>query len=113
LKALLFAFLASSFAGGAMAAPEVMGPPQPVGPQPPQACAALETRTVAPDGVPLLKRLDQLPEAVRERAVWRTVEGCPVREVRYEGQTWYVITANPMLDSRPLQGSRIRRYDAH
>ena len=113
MKALLLAVLASGVASSAMAAPEVMGPPQPVGPQPPEACAALETRTVAPDGVPLFKRLDQLPEAVREHAVWRTVAGCPVREFRYEGQTWYAISANPMLDSRPLEGRRIQRRDSH
>ncbi len=113
MKAFLLALAASSVASSAMAVPEVMSSPSPAAPQIPAACAALETRTVAPDGVPLFKRLDQLPDAVRERAVWRNVGGCPVREIRYQGQTWYVISAKPTLYSGPLQGNRIRRYDSH
>ena len=112
MKAVLLALAASSLAGSAMAVPEVMSSPSPAAPQIPAACAKLETRTVAPDGVPLFKRLDQLPDAVRERAVWRTVGGCPVREIRYQGQTWYLVSANPTLDSGPLQ-NRNRRYDRH
>ena len=113
MKAVLLALAASSLAGSAMAVPEVMSSANPAAPQIPVACAALETRTVAPDGVPLFKRLDQLPDAVRERAIWRTVDGCPVREIRYEGQTWYLVSAKPTLDSSPLQGNRVRRYDSH
>lgn len=76
------------------------------------ACAKLLTQTAAPDGTPF-RRLDQLPPKVEEHAVWRTVSGCPVREVVWEGQTYYVGSSNPVLDSGPLQGSRIRRYDSH
>lgn len=65
--------------------------------QPPsKSCAALETKTVAPDGVPF-KRLDQLPPGVLEHAVMRTVGGCPVREIRYEGRTYYVGASPPTL----------------
>ena len=113
MRAVVLALAVSSLAGSAMAVPEVMSSPTPAVPQPPEACARLETLTAAPDGVPLFKRLDQLPEAVREHAVWRTVEGCPVREIRYQGRTWYVVSANPLFDSRPLQGNRIQRRDYH
>jgi len=64
----------------------------------PPACAKLDSQTVAPDGVPMLKRLDQLPRAALEHAVWRTVGGCPVREIVFGGQTWYVTSANPRLE---------------
>jgi hypothetical protein len=112
MRAVLLALAASSLAGSAFALPEVMSSPVPAAPQPPADCAKLETLTAAPDGTPLLKRLDQLPEAVREHAVWRMVEGCPVREIRFQGQTWYVVTAKPQLDSGPLRASRgpVRNY---
>ncbi len=77
----------------------------------PPACAKLLTQTVAPDGTPF-RRLDQLPPKVEERAVWRTVSGCPVREIVWEGQTYYVGASNPVLDSSPLTGSRILRRDS-
>jgi hypothetical protein len=72
------------------------------------ACAKLLTQTVAPDGTPF-RRLDQLPPKVEEHAVWRTVGGCPVREVVWEGQTYYVGSSNPVLDAGPLTGRRIQR----
>ncbi len=57
--------------------------------------------------VPLL-RLDQLPDGMLEHAVLRIVAGCPVREVVWAGQTYYVApTAPPVLDAEPLRGSRI------
>ena len=57
--------------------------------------------------VPLL-RLDQLPPGVLEHAVLRTVAGCPVREIVWNGQTYYVAPAGPaVLDAEPLRGSRI------
>jgi hypothetical protein len=74
------------------------------------ACAKLLTQTAAPDGTPF-KKLDELPEAVQEHAVWRTVGGCPVREVVWQGQTYYVGSSNPVLDSGPLTGNHLRRYD--
>ena len=78
---------------------------------PTPACAKLLTQTAAPDGTPF-RRLDQLPPKVEEHAVWRTVNGCPVREVVWEGQTYYVGSSNPVLDSGPLTGSRILRRDS-
>jgi hypothetical protein len=97
MKALLFAVLASSLAGGAMAdAPIVrIYPNRTLGPDPTAACARLTTQTAAPDGVRFFKRLDQLPWGVLEHAVMRTVAGCPVREIVFEGQTWYVATGMP------------------
>jgi hypothetical protein len=80
-------------------------------PEPPAACAKLETQTAAPNGVPF-RKLNELPRAVVEHAVWRTVEGCPVREVVWQGQTYYVASSNPTFISGPLQGSRIKRYDS-
>jgi hypothetical protein len=73
------------------------------------ACAKLLSQTVAPDGTPF-RRLDQLPDKIEEHAVWRTVSGCPVREVVWQGQTYYVGSSNPVLDSSPLTGARLRRY---
>ena len=58
-------------------------------------CAKLDTQTVAPDGVPLLKRLDKLPTGLLEHAVWRRVGGCPVREVVVGGQTMYLASPSP------------------
>jgi hypothetical protein len=75
------------------------------------ACAKLLTQTAAPDGTPF-RRLDQLPPEVQEHAVWRTVGGCPVREVVWEGQTYYVGATNPVVDTSPLVGNRILRRDA-
>jgi hypothetical protein len=75
------------------------------------ACARLLTQTVAPDGVPF-KKLGELPEAVQEHAVWRTVSGCPVREVVWRGQTYYVGGSEPVVDRRPLAGSRMPRRDS-
>ena len=75
------------------------------------ACARLLTQTVAPDGTPF-KKLNELPPKVEEHAVWRTVGGCPVREVVWNGQTYYVGSNNPVLDDRPLTGNRMRRYSS-
>lgn len=73
------------------------------------ACASLTTQTVAPNGVPF-KKLGDLPWGVFEHAVWRKVEGCPVREVVYRGATYYVQSSLPKLDSSPaVEGRRIRQ----
>jgi hypothetical protein len=69
-----------------------------LGSDPTHACANLSQLTVAPDGTPLLKRLDQLPRGVMEHAVWRTVGGCPVREIVFGGQTYYMASTNPQLE---------------
>lgn len=68
--------------------------------QPPAAgaCAKFATRTVAPDGVRFFRRLDQLPWGVMEHAVWRTVDGCPVREIVFGGETYYVASASPQIE---------------
>jgi hypothetical protein len=68
--------------------------------QPPaaSACAKFATRTVAPDGVRFFRRLDQLPWGVVEHAVWRMVEGCPVREIVFGGQVYYMASASPQIE---------------
>ncbi len=71
----------------------------------PNACAKLENQTVAPDGVRIFKKLNELPWGVQEHAVWRTVGGCPVREIVFGGQTYYLASGNPRQFerlSRPL-----------
>lgn len=74
------------------------------------ACAKLLTQTVAPDGTPF-KKLGELPEAVQEHAVWRKVGGCPVREVVWQGQTYYVGSSMPTVQSGPVVGNRVYRND--
>jgi hypothetical protein len=68
------------------------------------------TKTLGPDGLPLTK-LGDLPPAVEEHAIVRMVNGCPVREVVYNGQTYYLDAPLGGLE-RDLRGSRItnRRY---
>lgn len=66
--------------------------------QPPAACAKLESQTVAPDGVRIFKKLNELPWGVMEHAVWRTVGGCPVREIVFGGQTYYLASGNPQIE---------------
>ncbi len=78
-----------------------------LGPDPTAACARLTTQTVAPDGIPL-RKLGDLPGAIMEHAVWRTVAGCPVREIVYEGQTYYVDGPIPRVVD-DLRASRIAR----
>lgn len=66
--------------------------------EPPAACARLDSQTVAPDGVRIFKKLNELPWAVLEHAVWRRVGGCPVREIVYGGQTYYLTSGNPQIE---------------
>ncbi|MGZ3275540.1 MAG: hypothetical protein ACXU82_20480 [Caulobacteraceae bacterium] len=75
-------------------------------------CSKLDTQTVAPDGVRMFKRLDQLPKGMLEHAVWRTVGGCPVREIVFEGRTYYVTSANPKLERLDPATNRIERRGA-
>ena len=65
---------------------------------PPAACAKLDQQTVAPDGVRIFKKLNELPWGVMEHAVWRTVGGCPVREIVFGGQTYYLASAAPHVE---------------
>jgi hypothetical protein len=80
--------------------------------QPPKVntCAQLDTQTVAPDGVPLFKRLDKLPWGVLEHAVWREVGGCPVREIVYGGRTYYVTAGNPQFERLDPVGRGTQRH---
>jgi hypothetical protein len=54
-----------------------------------QACGALALRTTGPNAV-RLKRLGDLPPGVLQHAVLRVIDGCPVLEVRWQRQTYYV-----------------------
>ena len=76
-------------------------------PLPAAACAALLSQTVAPDGAPL-RRLDQLPSGLVEHAVLRSVNGCPVREVRYQGRTFYVGPSIPEMKPATPEGQAAR-----
>jgi hypothetical protein len=64
----------------------------------PAACAKLDNQAVAPDGVRIFKKLNELPWAMLEHAVWRTVGGCPVREIVFAGQTYYLTSASPRVE---------------
>lgn len=77
-----------------------------LGPDTTEACNKLAIQTVAPDGVPL-RKLGDLPGAIMEHAVLRTVAGCPVAEVVYKGQTYYVQGSKSGLEE-DLRG-RIRQ----
>jgi hypothetical protein len=68
-------------------------------------------KTVAPDGVPFFK-LNELPPGIAEHAVWRTVAGCPVREIVYRGQPYYIGPSIPRLETGPAYGNRITRHDS-
>jgi hypothetical protein len=67
------------------------GPPAP-------ACSRLDSQTVAPDGVKIFKKLNELPWGVMEHAVWRRVGGCPVREIVFGGETYYLVTGSPRIE---------------
>ncbi len=74
-----------------------------------EACAKLGLQTVAPDGTPMLRKLGDLPWGLVEHAVWRTVAGCPVREIVWNGQTYYLDSSGPRLESGPAVGARLAR----
>ena len=63
------------------------------------------------DGSVQFKRLDELPWGLVEHAVLRSVGGCPVREVVYQGQVYWVEPAVPGVTGRvePLIGQRLQR----
>jgi len=105
----MISLLLAAAVAGAPASPQVTAVIVKDVPAP--ACAKLLTQTAAPDGTPF-RRLDQLPPKIEEHTVWRTVGGCPVREVVWQGQTYYVGSSNPVLDSGPLTGSPMRHYPA-
>jgi hypothetical protein len=76
------------------------------------ACQRMTAQTVAPNGVPF-KKLNELPWGVLEHAVWRKVGGCPVREVVYKGQTYYVGSSLPTVDRSPAVEGRYTRKTDH
>jgi hypothetical protein len=57
-------------------------------------CLGLTQKTADARGAKF-KRLDQLPWGLVEHAVLRSVGGCPVREVVYQGQVYWVEPASP------------------
>ena len=79
-----------------------------LGPTLPETCVSGRVTTLGPNGAPIMK-LNELPPGVVEHAVWRTVNGCPVREVLFAGQTYYIEGANPQLEEQ-LQGRRIVQH---
>src|SRR4051812_1994416 len=87
----------------------VLPRPSPFTPDVAAACGGLANLTVAPDGVPL-RKLNELPLGVLEHAVWRSVKGCPMREVVYKGQLYYVGPSIPKLETGPAVDNRARRY---
>jgi len=68
----------------------------PFAPKPAQACAALAEKTAQTGDSPF-RRLDQLPRALPLLAVLRTVDGCPVVEVRYRGRNVWVAPSIPKV----------------
>jgi hypothetical protein len=68
-------------------------------------CAAGAVAIIGPDGLPLTK-LNELPPGLVEHAVLRTVNGCPVREVVFAGQTYYIEGADTQTVER-LEGKRL------
>lgn len=89
----------------------ILPPSNPSAPPVAAACANLTNLTVAPDGTPF-RKLNELPPGVFEHAVWRSLNGCPVREVVYDGRTYYVQSSPPRLEIGPAVGSRMARYNA-
>ena len=105
------------FAAALVVSPVATQPSQPLvfkfhfePPSPAVACAKLLDKTVAPDGVPF-RKLNELPPGLLEHAVLRSVNGCPVRELVYGGQAYYVGPAIGTLEKGPDVGSRIQRRD--
>jgi hypothetical protein len=63
------------------------------------------------EGSAQFKNLDELPWGLIEHAVLRSVDGCPVREVVYQGQTYWVrpAAAGTIERVQPLTGQRMTR----
>ena len=74
----------------------------------PMVCNRSTTQTLGPNGAPLQK-LTELPPGVEEHAVLRMVNGCPVREIIFAGQTYYLDAPTGGLE-RDLRGSRIAQH---
>jgi hypothetical protein len=52
-------------------------------------CAKRAIQTLGRNGFAPITKLGDLPPGVLEHAVLRIVDGCPVREIVYAGQTYY------------------------
>ena len=74
-----------------------------IGLQPPKACNRQEAQRVSDQRGTEFKRLDQLPQGLLEHAVLRSISGCPVREVVYQGRTYWVEPAPPSTVDGPAQ----------
>jgi hypothetical protein len=79
-----------------------------VAPNPLAACAKLAEKTVAPDGVPL-KKLGELPPGLLEHAELRSVNGSPVREIVFAGQTYYLQGSAPQIERVDPVGPSIKQ----
>jgi hypothetical protein len=53
-------------------------------------CNRPATRALDPGGHNTIQKLGDLPPGVEEHAVLRMINGCPVREIVYAGQTYYL-----------------------
>jgi hypothetical protein len=72
-----------------------------------QLCKKPMLKTLGPDGS-TIKKLGDLPPGLEEHAVLRMVNGCPVREIVYAGQTYY-LDASPGALERLDPVSRVTK----
>ncbi len=75
----------------------------------PGSCRTLTQKTADSMGAKF-KRLDELPWGLIEHAVLRSVGGCPVREVVYQGQTFWVEAPQGQLDRANPMGERLQKH---
>lgn len=75
----------------------------------PALCNRYAVQALGPNGL-ALKKLNELPPGIEEHAVYRLVNGCPVREVVYAGQTYYLDAPTGGL-TRDRHGGAIKRGD--
>ena len=89
MKAFLFAMLLAGAAVPALAAPDGLlhRPNDPD--RAAQACKALTAVRTSGPAAASFHRLGDLPPALHQHAVLRTVEGCPVLEVVMHGKVYY------------------------
>ena len=101
MRAILTALTLTALAAPALAAVDTL--PRTSGsilqPGPLKSCQALAEKTAQGGHGPMLKRLDQLPPSLAEHAVLRTIQGCPVREVVYEGRTVWIQPSAPTIQT--------------
>lgn len=73
-----------------------------------EACTRLTEKTAYETGAQF-KRLDELPWGLLEHAVLRSVGGCPVREVVYQGRTYWVPGTAPQVNRANPMGERLQK----